>query len=54
MLRLFLQIWDSHDGSIAWEATEELTLAHEALDEGAVTFNHAIEQAAHHLIARLP
>lgn len=53
-LRLFLQLWDSTDGSIAWEGAEELTLAHESAEEDTVTFKNAIEESAKHLVARLP
>jgi hypothetical protein len=53
-LRLFLQIWDSVDGSIVWEGAEELTLAHESAEEANVTFTSAVEQSARHLVARLP
>jgi hypothetical protein len=53
-VRVFLQIWDSRDGSIAWEGMQELTYAHERFDEEPVTFQKAVDRAAHHLIARLP
>jgi hypothetical protein len=52
--RLFLTIWNSTDGSIAWEGMEELTYAHERVSEEPVTFQKAVDQAAKHLIARLP
>ena len=52
--RLFLTIWDSHDGSIAWEGMEELTYAHERINEEPVTFQRSVNSAAQHLIARLP
>ena len=52
--RLFLTIWDSTDGSIAWEGMEELTYAHERINEEPVTFQKALEHAAKHLITKLP
>jgi hypothetical protein len=52
--RIFLTIWNSTDGSIAWEGMEELTYAHERISEEPVTFRKAVDQAAKHLIARLP
>lgn len=54
VLRLFLQIWDSEDGSIVWEGGSELTSAHDAMSESTVTFKSAIEEAAQSLVARLP
>jgi len=53
-LRLFLQIWDSEDGSVAWEGTEELTFSFDSMSERTVTFRRAVEQAAGELISRLP
>ncbi|MCX7164488.1 MAG: hypothetical protein WCI19_08345 [Betaproteobacteria bacterium] len=54
VVRLFLQIWDSDDGSIAWEGTVELTSSHDSTDEGTVTFHSAIVDSARRLIERLP
>lgn len=53
-LRLFLQIWDSTDGSIAWEGAQELTLAYESAQENNVSFRNAVEESARRLVARLP
>lgn len=53
-LRLYLQIWDGENGSVAWEGAEELTSAHESLQEDAVSFKTAVEQSANELLARLP
>jgi hypothetical protein len=52
--RLFLTIWDSNDGSIAWEGMEELTFAHERINEEPITFLRSVDRAAQHLIAQLP
>lgn len=52
--RIFLTVWDSSDGSIAWEGMEELTYSHERVSEEPVTFHKAVDHAAKHLIARLP
>jgi hypothetical protein len=54
VLRLFLQIWDSNDGSIVWEGAHELTSAHDTTSEGTVTFKSSIEEAAQYLVMRLP
>lgn len=53
-IRLFVQIWDGTDGSIAWEGSVELTSAHESMAEEMVTFGSAIEEAARRLVERLP
>ena len=53
-IRLFLQIWDSQDGSIAWEGVEELSYARETLSEDPISFRTAVEETARKLIARLP
>jgi len=53
-IRLFLQIWDSKDGSIVWESAGELTFSHDSLAEDTVTFKGAVEESARDLISRLP
>lgn len=53
-IRVFLQIWDSVDGTIAWEGVDEVSL-HENPDRKIeATFSAAAEQAARDLIAQLP
>lgn len=54
VVRLFFQIWDSDDGSIAWEGAAELTLAHDAISEDTVTFRSVIEESARRLVERMP
>jgi hypothetical protein len=53
-IRLFFQIWDSADGSIAWEGTHELVYAEDATSEKGITLKRALEYAAAQLIHRLP
>jgi hypothetical protein len=53
-LRLFLQIWDSHDGTIAWEAMQETHYAQDTVSEKAVTLRAVMEYTAQNLVARLP
>jgi hypothetical protein len=53
-IRLFIQIWDSTDGSIVWEGVEELNLAQETSKENTITFTSVVEATAHNLIALLP
>ncbi len=53
-LRLYLQIWDGINGTVAWEGGQELTTAHESLLEDAIPFTTAVKQSADNLLARLP
>jgi hypothetical protein len=53
-IRLFLQIWDSEKGTIAWEGTDEVNYSWETSTEKPVTFRVIVEEAAGNLISRLP
>lgn len=53
-IRLFLQIWDSRNGSVAWEGSQELTSARDSLREETVTFKSSVEEASRQLIKNLP
>jgi len=53
-IRLFLQIWDTQDGSIVWEGVYEMHYADDAVSEKTITLKIVMEKAAHDLIARLP
>jgi len=53
-IRLYLQIWDSETGVIAWEGSEELNYSYDSSAERPVTFQVVVEEAARHLISRLP
>jgi hypothetical protein len=53
-IRLFLQIWDTHSGTVAWEGTEEYTGAVDTITERTVTFKSVIEASASDLIDKLP
>jgi hypothetical protein len=53
-VRLFLQIWDSRDGSIAWEAMQELRIARESTTEEPVMLRAIVERSARELISKLP
>lgn len=53
-LRLYLQIWDSENGTIAWEGAQELTFSIDTLKSAPISFKTAIEKSANELIARLP
>ena len=53
-IRLFFQIWDSVDGSIAWEGVDELQYSEDTPMERTVTLQKVLEQAAEHIVDRLP
>ena len=53
-IRLFLQIWDTTDGTIVWEGVQELNYSEEALSEKTITLRTVVEKAAHELIVHLP
>ncbi|GGO85789.1 hypothetical protein GCM10011348_35150 [Marinobacterium nitratireducens] len=53
-IRLYVQVWDTLDGSIAWEGVEELNLAQETGKEKSITFTSVVEATAENLIALLP
>jgi hypothetical protein len=53
-VRVFLQIWDSRDGSIAWEAMQELRIALDTTSEQPVMLRQLLERSARDLITRLP
>lgn len=53
-IRLFLQIWDSNDGSVAWEGSQESTVSHESLAEEYVSMKSIVEESALDLVAHLP
>lgn len=53
-IRLFMQIWDGQDGSIAWEGSEEFHYAYDTGAEKPITFKAIIEKAADNLIRGLP
>jgi hypothetical protein len=53
-IRLFLQIWNSDNGAIVWEATEELNYAWDTGREKPVTFKIVVEEIARNLVAQMP
>lgn len=53
-MRLFFQIWDSADGSIVWEGTDEITFAMDTGREQPIAFRSVAERAAMDMTARLP
>lgn len=53
-IRLFLQIWDSQTGTIAWEAVQELRHSHDTMSEEPIMQRTVLERTARDLVARLP
>jgi len=53
-IRLFFQVWNAIDGSIAWEGTQEVTYTWDSSSEKPVTFRLIVEEAARELISKLP
>lgn len=53
-IRLFLQIWDSQDGSVAWEGAQESTVSHESVAEEYVSMKSIVQESARDLVAHLP
>jgi hypothetical protein len=53
-LRLFFQIWNTLDGTIAWEGVQEIHYAIDRINEKPVTQRVIIEKAARDIISKLP
>lgn len=53
-LRIFLQIWDSQEGIIAWEGYEEMFFANDTYSEQGVMFYDVTRAIAEHMVANIP
>lgn len=53
-IRLFLQVWDTSDGSVAWEGSQESIVSQESMAEEYVSMKRIVEESARNLVARLP
>ncbi|MEH6813275.1 MAG: hypothetical protein V7677_12155, partial [Motiliproteus sp.] len=53
-IRIFIQIWDSHTGSIVWEGVEELILAEDTSSEKVINFTTVVEASSRNLIKLFP
>jgi len=53
-VRVYMQIWDSQQGIIAWEAAAELNHAYDSVAEKPVSFRMTIEEATRQLLKVLP
>jgi len=53
-IRLSWQIWDSANGTIAWEGSDELHYAYDTGREKPVSFGFVADRAAANLISQIP
>jgi hypothetical protein len=53
-VRVFLQIWDTSNGSVAWEGLQETTSSKESFSEQRVTLRAVLSEALAELVRRLP
>lgn len=53
-VRLFLQIWDSNDGTVAWEGMQEMRISHDTVTDEPVMQRRVLERSARDLISKLP
>jgi len=53
-IRLFLQIWDTQEGTIAWEAVHEMNYANDTFSEQNITFRQIVLKSAEELLMKLP
>ena len=53
-MRVFFQVWDSRDGTIAWEGIDEVTVAMDTQKELPMSFQSVAGEAAKNLVALLP
>ncbi len=53
-IRVFVQIWDAHNASVAWEGFVEFNFSYETSAEAPVTFQDVAELAAEQLFSELP
>ena len=53
-IRLFFQIWNTEDGTIDWEGSQEVTYAYDDYLEKTITFRAVVEETARRLISLFP
>jgi hypothetical protein len=53
-VRLFFQVWDSSDGTVAWEAMQEMRVSHETMSEQPIMQRAVLERTALDIVAKLP
>ena len=53
-VRLYMTVWDSRDGTVAWEAMQELRMSRENTTEEPLMLRRVLERSARELVTRLP
>jgi hypothetical protein len=53
-IRLFLQIWDTQDGSVVWEGAQESRVSQDSMAEEYISMKRIVEESARHLVAHIP
>jgi hypothetical protein len=53
-IRLFVQVWDTAEGAIVWEATHEMNYAYDTIQETNVTFRNIVNVSAQEVLQLLP
>ena len=53
-VRLYMTVWDSRDGTVAWEAMQELRMSRENTTEEPLMLRKVLERSAREMIAKLP
>jgi heme-degrading monooxygenase HmoA len=53
-VRLYMTVWDSRDGTVAWEAMQELRITRENATEEPLMLRKVLERSSREVIAKLP
>ena len=53
-IRLFVQIWDTQTGNIAFEAIQEINYSDDTFSDRPISFRQIVEETARSVISRLP
>ncbi len=53
-IRLFVQIWDTQTGNIAFEAIQEINYSDDTFSDRPISFGQIVEETARSAISRLP
>ncbi len=53
-IRLFMQVWDTTEGAIVWEATHEMNYGYDTVQETKVTFRNIVSVSAQEILQQLP
>ena len=53
-IRLFMQIWDTQEGTIAWESELEMNYADDTFSERNISFREITLKSAKEILAQLP